>query len=29
VLTDEKGTYVLVVTAEKKVERRAVHVPES
>ena len=26
VLTDEKGTYVLVVTAEKKVERRAVHV---
>ncbi|HWJ34102.1 MAG TPA: efflux RND transporter periplasmic adaptor subunit [Steroidobacteraceae bacterium] len=26
VLTDEKGTYVLVVTAENKVERRAVHV---
>jgi HlyD family secretion protein len=26
VLTDEKGTYVLVVTAQNKVERRAVHV---
>jgi RND family efflux transporter MFP subunit len=26
VLTDEKGTYVLIVTAQNKVERRAVHV---
>jgi HlyD family secretion protein len=26
VLTDDKGTYVLVVNAENKVERRAVHV---
>jgi RND family efflux transporter MFP subunit len=26
VLTDEKGTYVLVVNAQNKVERRAVHV---
>jgi RND family efflux transporter MFP subunit len=26
VLTDDKGTYVLVVTAQNKVERRAVHV---
>jgi RND family efflux transporter MFP subunit len=26
VLTDEKGTYVLVVNAQKKLERRAVHV---
>jgi RND family efflux transporter MFP subunit len=26
VLTDDRGTYVLVVTAQNKVERRAVHV---
>jgi HlyD family secretion protein len=26
VLSDDKGTYVLVVNAEHKVERRAVHV---